>query len=140
MNIIGLILICSIFPHALDNKNLPRATLFIAVSISVALLIGSPHLDWYLGFSGVLHGLFAFAIVMHLTPRMSIYWLALALLTFKVIYEQLPGYDASYLTNYIHAPVAVDAHIYGTLSGLVWGVLIRYRSTPPQIKHVPGEF
>ena len=137
MNIFGLILICSIFPDAIDSNSLPKATLFIAVSVSVALLICSPHLDWYLGLSGVLHGLFAFAIVMHLTARISILWLALAALIVKVIYEQMPGYDASYLTNYIHAPVAVDAHIYGTVSGCFWGVLVRCRPTLPQKSRTP---
>lgn len=133
MNIIGLILIWSMFPAALDNRNLPKATLFIALSISVALWIFSPQLEWYSGFSGVLHGLLAFGIVLHLRRGMSIYWLALVALMCKVIHEQLPGYDASYLMNYIHAPVAVDAHIYGTLAGLIWGVFVRYRATPAHV-------
>jgi rhomboid family GlyGly-CTERM serine protease len=131
MNIIGLFLIRSIFPVSIDNKNLPKAILFIAVSISLALLLGSPQLDWYLGFSGVLHGLFAFCIVVHLTPRISIDWLILVALIFKVINEQLPGYDANYLMDYIHAPVAVDAHLYGALAGIIWGVLTRCRIISP---------
>lgn len=131
MNIIGLLLIRSIFPAAINNKNLPKAILFITVSISLALLICSPQLDWYLGFSGVLHGLFAFCIVLHLTPRISIDWLILVTLTFKVINEQLPGYDANYLMDYIHAPVAVDAHLYGALAGMIWGVFIRCRLISP---------
>lgn len=132
MNIIGLLLIPSIFPAAIDNKNLPKAILFIAVSISLALLTCSPQLDWYLGFSGVLHGLFAFCIVLHLSSKMSIDWLILGALTFKVIYEQLPDYDANYLKDYIHAPVAVDAHLYGTLAGIIWGLLTRFRLIPPR--------
>lgn len=125
MNIAGLILVYSIFPYALQSKYLLRATLFIGVSISVALWIGSAHLAWYMGFSGVLHGLFAFGLVMHLTSKLSLYWLVLAAMLIKVIHEQLPGYDTNHLLHYLHAPVAVDAHLYGVLTGLIWGGWIR---------------
>ena len=125
MNILGLIMIRLIFPADLSNKNLPTAMLFIAASSSLALLICSPQLDWYLGFSGVLHGLFAFCLVLHLKPRISLDWLILGALIVKLSYEQLPAYDANYLMDYIHAPVAVDAHLYGALAGMIWGGLIR---------------
>ena len=131
MNILGLILIRLIFPTDLTNKNLPIAMLFIALSSSLALLICSPQLDWYLGFSGVLHGLFAFCIALHLRPGISLDWLILGALVVKLSYEQLPAYDANYLMDYIHAPVAVDAHLYGALAGMIWAVLSRCRLVFP---------
>lgn len=127
MNLFGFILIRIIFPKVISNQYLLVAIVFMAVSISFALLISSPQLDWYLGFSGVLHGLFAYCIVLSLNAKLSIDWVILLVFIFKIVNEQLPGYDANYLADYIHAPVAVDAHLYGFLAGIICSVLIKLK-------------
>lgn len=126
MNMAGFILIKLLFPTKSDNKLLPLAIFFIALSSSLALLIEAPGLDTYQGFSGILHGLLAFFLVVHIKRRPTFDWLILFALIVKLTLEQLPGYDMEHLKDVIDVPIAVNAHLFGAFAGFLLGGGIKF--------------
>jgi len=126
MNAVGLVFIHQVFSSSLPNGRFCYSVLFISLFISVGLLLLSPAMAWYLGFSGVLHGLFVLGVLLQLDRHFSLYWLVLLGIVVKLVYEQLPGYNTHYLDAYIHAPVAVQAHLYGAVGGGIVGLYKLY--------------
>jgi rhomboid family GlyGly-CTERM serine protease len=111
----GLALLWALFARDLT----PRAwALLIVATIAVidcGLWFRDPRITWYLGLSGVLHGVLAAAVVVRLRRGNLEGWALGGLLLTKLAYEQLHGampFDGSDL------PVVVDAHLYGALGGL----------------------
>lgn len=88
-----------------------------------------PQLSWYVGLSGLLHGLLAAGTVSGLSRKQAEFGLIGAFLLGKLIYEQLlgplPGSVESTGGN-----VVVDAHLYGALGGLLAGLFFAFRKTP----------
>ena len=89
--------------------------------ISVGLLLLLPDLLWYRGFSGTLHGLLVFTAIVNI--RSEKVW-ALTVLLFivgKVTLEALGG-SVTERGLLISAPVIVEAHSLGAISGLMMGL------------------
>ncbi len=126
MNMVGLGLIQVIFATEFTCKKGFVALLFITLCISLALLAFSPQIEWYLGFSGVLYGLLALGLTLNLGGQFSVYWVGLIALVVKVGFEQTPAYDVNHLMSYIHAPVVVDAHLYGMVAAMILGAFWNY--------------
>ena len=88
-----------------------------------------PQLEWYVGLSGLLHGLLAAGIVAGLRFRYREAWLLGVLVAAKLLYEQLvgplPGSAAS-----SGGTVVVAAHLYGALTGAAVGALLPIRVQP----------
>lgn len=115
-----------LFGHAFGWR---QSWLVVGVSvlaIDFCFLVFEPQLRWYVGLSGVLHGVLAAGAVAwwRSEPR----WLA-ALLTaivgVKLIFEQWQG--ALPLAGEV--PVIVDAHLYGALGGAAIGLFLFRRAT-----------
>lgn len=102
------------------------ATNFLVVGLGIYLL--NPETRWYVGLSGALHGLFVWGAIMDIKHKEKTgYWLLVGILA-KVAWEQTSGASAT-LAKFIDATVMVDAHLYGTLVGIVTATLgwfIRY--------------
>jgi len=127
MNLLGFWLIWELF---LSNRMPAEICLFgltlLTLCVSLGLYLLSPDIEWYRGFSGVLHGLLVWALLreLHLHPLSS--GLILALVVVKLLLEQyfgaLPGSE-----SLAKGRVIVDAHLYGGLAGaLVWGLEKRF--------------
>lgn len=117
-NMAGFALILFIYAKQVTGQSLVLAILELSLMISAGLFIWNPGIDWYVGFSGVLHGLFAMFAMQAMFNGSHGHGLAAALLVVKIAYEQLQvsimGTQAL-----IGLPVITDAHLYGALSGLV---------------------
>ncbi|MDH5323713.1 MAG: rhomboid family intramembrane serine protease, partial [Gammaproteobacteria bacterium] len=87
-----------------------------------------PQLSWYVGLSGLLHGLLAAGTVSGIRHRQVECSIIAAFLLGKLVYEQLfgalPGSEASSGGN-----VVVAAHLYGTLGGALAGLLFALRKS-----------
>lgn len=118
MNIAALILVVLLVGKQLRFSLWLFASVFLALSISSALLLFTPEVAWYVGFSGVLHGLLALGLVLGCIDGDKLHVLALLLLCVKIVREQLPGFDAHHLQSVIAAAVIVDAHLYGAVAGV----------------------
>ncbi len=118
---LGALMLCGwILFQDIPLKHYSLLLLACLAGVSGGLLAFSPSLDYYAGLSGALHGLLVAGVIItcRQTPWMSA--LALMVVTYKIVQEQWPGYDTSH--PLLPVPVAVDAHLYGALTGLIWGL------------------
>lgn len=131
LNVGGLILVWLLCGNSLTAGLWWLVTLVSALGVSLGMLLFDPSLQWYVGLSGVLHGL--------LVTGSSIAWLKgereslllLVAVTAKLLWEQLagplPGSEAG-----AGGHVVVDAHLYGAVTGaLLTGCLYAI----PSIRH-----
>jgi rhomboid family GlyGly-CTERM serine protease len=84
--------------------------------IDAGLYVFSPELEWYVGLSGVLHGVMAAGAVAYWRRGDSLAWVVAGFLLAKLLWEQwagaLPWGEVS-----AGGAVVVDAHLYGALGG-----------------------
>lgn len=116
LNLAGLALVCGLYPKTLTARQW-SATLFIcALTVTLGLLVFSPQIAWYVGLSGVLHGLFvAGALVQFRHGRRSAY-VYLVLIGVKLALELVWGSSAE-VSALIGGDVIVVAHLYGAIGG-----------------------
>jgi len=97
--------------------------LCMALGISILFTLQNPDLNWYVGFSGVLFGLYFLAAHDLYARDRLIALLMGGAIVVKVILEQYTSFDLD-TSGIIGAPVIVDAHLYGLLMAiaiaLVW--------------------
>jgi rhomboid family GlyGly-CTERM serine protease len=90
----------------------------------------NPELYWYVGMSGLLHGLLAAGVVTRLRNIDAETVILLLLLIAKISWEQFNGpVPGSESTS--GGPVVVDAHLYGALGGILGALLVRIRVEAP---------
>lgn len=125
MNLAGFALVFAFFGNLLSNYHWAFFTFFSSVFISLVLYLTSPNLIWYVGLSGVLHGLLVLGGLYDYAVRRWESILFLSIIFIKLFWEQLygalPGSEET-----AGGPVLVDAHLYGAISALVWftGVIL----------------
>ncbi len=122
LNLTGLALVWLLVGGALRPAAWGVVLLLAALAVSGGLLLLDPDLAWYVGLSGVLHGLLAAGAAARLLQggpagTRAEGALLLALLATKLAWEQafgpLPGSAEA-----AGGPVVVDAHLYGAAGGL----------------------
>lgn len=95
------------------------------VGISVLLYLFSPDIQIYVGLSGWLHCFITAGALLDIKHKIQSGWLILLGVIAKVAYEQWQGPDAE-LAALIDANVAIDAHLYGVICGLLLGLVFVY--------------
>jgi rhomboid family GlyGly-CTERM serine protease len=124
LNLGGLALIWLLFGKRLMLAQWLIVLLSCAIAISAGLMVFHPHLNWYVGLSGLLHGMFVAGALGGLFSGYRAEWLLLGLLVLKLAWEQLSG--ALPGTGELAGGfVVVDAHLYGALTGLAVALLLR---------------
>lgn len=124
LNVAGLILLWLLFVADARARQWACVACVSAVSISTALWCYHPEIAWYLGLSGVLHGVWAAASVHALTRWRLEAIVSGALLCCKLLIESRFGALSDPLLG--HAlPVVVVAHLYGAIGGLLTAVVQR---------------
>jgi rhomboid family GlyGly-CTERM serine protease len=118
LNLAGLALVWALVGSALPTARCLAVSLICALGVSLGLLLFDPAVQRYVGFSGVLHGLFAAGAMGRLRVGMQGAWPMLGVLALKLAWEQiagpLPGSAAA-----AGGAVIVNAHLYGALTGLL---------------------
>lgn len=114
LNVLGLGVIAALFPREFSLGGwLFIAALSMAV-IDLGFVLWEPQLEWYVGLSGVLHGVLAAGAIAWWRHESRGFALALtAILIGKLAWEQWRG--ALPLSG--DMPVIVDAHLYGAIGG-----------------------
>ncbi len=119
MNALGLAIVQYSF---LDELPL-RAWLWlqgaILSAVAIGLMLFNPEIGVYRGYSGAFIGVLCFSLL-HFWRRAP--WVALIFfggLSIKILLEHLPNYDIHYLQSLIGVAVAVDAHLYGYIMGIL---------------------
>ena len=118
LNLGGLILVFAFFAPCISLKYWLFCLAANAVGISLLIYFFNPDILWYVGLSGVLHGLFVLGGIADIQHRK---WEGIGftvIILGKVVYEQfsgpLPGSEET-----AGGPVLVDAHFFGAMIGLV---------------------
>lgn len=109
----------------LGEFSAPKLTgliLFCCVCVSLGVYFFNPEYEVYAGLSGAIHG---FIVAGLLANKRHSYWLNglfIALVFAKIVYEHQANYQATELQALLPVAVAYDAHLYGALAGLVFGL------------------
>ena len=116
-NLAGLGLVWLLFAHSYT----PRDWLLILAASTIAIDLGflcfERQLEWYVGFSGVLHGCMAAGLVAWLrTERDALTALVAALFAAKLAWEHAVG-PLPFTAGSMSLPVVYQAHTYGAIGG-----------------------
>jgi rhomboid family GlyGly-CTERM serine protease len=127
LNLAGLILVWLLAGRAYHWRQWLWIMTGSVAAIDLGLWFGAPMLEWYVGLSGLLHGMLAAGVLAGLTERSGEALILAVVVAVKVTYEQLAGpLPGSEVTS--GGAVIVDAHFYGVIGGTVVGAaMIRVR-------------
>lgn len=116
LNVSALCLVAWIFARVCTAACLTILGLAAVAAIDLGLWLLDPEIHWYVGLSGVLHGLLAGSVILELAGGLRASgWIALALLA-KLGWEQAFG-PLPLTAEAAGGPVVVQAHLYGALGG-----------------------
>lgn len=125
MNQLGLMLILWLFPQLLMKGRWVTGVVMIGLGVAGGLMF--TELGGYVGMSGVLYGLVFYGCMIDNTLPFKIKCLVLAGVISKVVVEQLwPEVNAA-TAEQIGGMVAIDAHLFGSLSGFALGGLAWFK-------------
>lgn len=132
LNAVGLLLVWLL----VGERFSPRGWIWIIVVTIAGTDLGfwflDPELQWYVGMSGLLHGLLMAGLIMGLQSDARESLLIGAFVVAKLIFEQLSGsLPGSEVAS--GGPVIVNAHLYGSIAASLAAAvyLIRVRAARP---------
>ena len=129
-NLAGLVLIGWLVGRAFDAWRWAGIVAASIVVIDVGFWILNPALAWYVGMSGVLHGVLAGGVLAGVLARDREAFVLAVIIAAKLAWEQwvgpVPGSESA-----SGGAVIVDAHLYGAVGGLLGALGLRHR-VPPQ--------
>jgi rhomboid family GlyGly-CTERM serine protease len=127
LNCAGLALMWALFARDYTVRQWLTILAGAAAAVDAGLWLWSSTVGWYVGSSGVLHGVMAAGTLAHLRRREPEGWVLAAFLVAKLVWEQRVG--ALPLSG-LGAAVVVDAHLYGVAGGLAVAALFTPRARP----------
>ncbi|HEY8520635.1 MAG TPA: rhombosortase [Gammaproteobacteria bacterium] len=116
LNLAALALIGALFDDLLSAGEWAAATVASAAAIDAGLWAFAPQIAWYVGLSGVLHGLFAYGALKLASRGAVAGWLGAAGLGAKLAWEHWAG-AVPFSAATTGGPVVVEAHLFGALGG-----------------------
>lgn len=118
LNALGLVLCVAIARPDWSIRRWVAYNLLLAIGISALFTWLNSELVWYVGYSGVLFGLFLLAAIeLYKTERVIALLLGIGVCS-KVGLEQISDLKVT-SSDLIGVPVIIDAHLYGLLLALV---------------------
>jgi rhomboid family GlyGly-CTERM serine protease len=127
LNTFGLVLMWALFARDYSPLRWVAIYLVSSLAISFGLYVFDPHVEWYVGASGALHGVMTAGTLAHLRRRDLDGWILAAFILAKLSYEQIAG-SMPFAGS---ANTLVDAHLYGAIGGLALALFLRSRAEPP---------
>jgi len=90
--------------------------LVLAVGVGLGIYWFNPEIGWYVGLSGILHGMFAIGIIREVLQKNRLSMLVAIAFIGKIVWEQTVGVTTIFLFS--ADDVLVDAHLYGAVTGV----------------------
>ena len=120
-NLAGLVLVAWLFAAEFSARGWGLILLVSTAAVDVGFLVLEPRLEWYVGFSGVLHGLAAAGLAAWLLrTRDSITAIVATIFAAKLAWEHFAG-PLPFAAQSLPIPVIHEAHTYGAVGGLLAG-------------------
>lgn len=126
VNILGLALLWALFARDYSARQWLAIVLAAVVAIDAGLWLLDSTVQWYVGSSGVLHGILAAGTLAQLRRAQPEGWVLALLLVGKLLYEHFAGplpFSGS-------GPVLVTAHVFGVLGGAAAALALRPKPLP----------
>lgn len=121
LNELGIIVFVLLCPDPLSGWVWARRVVLLGVGMTTCLYFLVPEMRWYVGLSGVSHGLFLLGLGRQALARDLIAVGCLAFLFGKLAWEMAMGVPVSD-EQAIGGRVALESHLYGALSALLYGL------------------
>lgn len=123
LNLVALGLIVAAFRPLLGWGRWVFVAVVSAAAIDLGLWFSTPTVVWYVGLSGVLHGLVVAAAVLllRLSPRTGV--VILTAVAVKLTWEAFRG-ALPFTAELAGGNVIEEAHLWGAVGGLVAGLLL----------------
>jgi len=125
----GFLLIWYLVGQSFSRMQWVIVSLVTIVGIDLGFWFLEPNLSWYVGLSGLSHGVLAAGIVGSLKSGRVDMWILGAALVAKLVYEALVG-PLPGSAESSGGTVIVAAHVYGAIAGAIAAgvILIRVRT------------
>lgn len=118
LNATGLLLLWALHGHYYKTCRYLLQFMALCLGTAISLYVFAEQMQWYVGLSGVLHGLFVIGAYFDIRQKFRTGWLMLLGIWIKVGHEQIYGASED-VAQLIAANVAIDAHLYGTITGCI---------------------
>ena len=126
-----LVLVFALFASEYSPGEWLAMMLASTAAIALGFLAFEPQLAWYVGLSGVLHGLMAAGLAAWLRVRRDPLTVIVTLLFIaKLAWEHLRG-PLPFTAETLSVPVVHQAHTYGAIGGAICALAVLARRTPP---------
>lgn len=136
LNLVALVLLAVLFDGLLTGREWAVAAVLGAAGINLGLYLLDEQIEWYVGMSGVLHAVFAFASVKLIHARSRSGLLFGGALAAKLAWEQWAG---PLPVSGAAMPVITEAHLYGAVAGAlaasVWAAIGSRRAAASRARH-----
>lgn len=120
-NALGVSIVALLFAGDYSWRQWLVVLLVSTAAVDLGFLLLEPQLAWYLGFSGVLHGLMAAGLVAWLHgSRDALTWIVATLFAAKLAWEHFAG-ALPFTAASLALPVVHQAHSYGAIGGVLAG-------------------
>ncbi len=119
-NLLAVCLVAYIAGESLNNLTGILLLLWCVGAVGVGLYFFASDLSYYVGLSGVLHGLLVVSPFISKFYSRKIAFVFLFAVVLKVVWEQTDFYDDMALASTIGGRVEARAHLLGVLSGLMF--------------------
>jgi len=127
-NVLGVLIVAFLFARDFSWRQWLVILLASTATTDLGFLLLEPQLEWYVGFSGVLHGLMAAGLVAWLrTSRDAITWIVTGLFAAKLAWEHFAG-PLPFTAASLAVPVVHEAHTYGAIGGALAGLWFTRRT------------
>jgi len=129
LNAAGLALVWTLVGDVFDRPHWLLIVVASILTMDIGLWLFDPELMWYVGLSGLLHGILAAALLKKLRKPDKETVALTVLLLGKLAWEQLigplPGSEGT-----AGGAVVVDSHLFGALGGALGAIWLRIRVRP----------
>jgi rhomboid family GlyGly-CTERM serine protease len=127
LNLAALFMLYLLHGRFYSHSNIILLFILSMLITSLGLYYFSPELQQYVGLSGVLHGLFVFGAVMDIRANDKTGYLLFIGVWLKILHEQIYGASED-VSSLINASVAIDAHLWGAIGGLLFTLIYLVKS------------
>ncbi|MEM9102585.1 MAG: rhombosortase [Pseudomonadota bacterium] len=122
-NVVGFAMIGYLFIDTLKTEEWYVSIVILFIVNIILMHLFSPHLMRYVGMSGALHGLLCCLLLNKNYLGRPLSYAVLCVIIAKVIYESWFQTENP-MEALIEIRVATDSHLFGVVSGIVWGILL----------------